>query len=167
VPDQRNPADSLSSITCPTLGGTVSAKSVLSRVGRFPGWYGRTPARVLLSRELSSDAVRIYGILALKTSEGSISTLGMRVLGELLGKGRTTIQRRLRELVTHGDLVMHKDGNGKRAYYELTSTVFSARKVERRAVPARKSPGKTYLSPTVRQARAFAENQAARQRDTA
>lgn len=113
------------SITCFTLGETVSAKSVSAKVKRSPLWHGRMPAAILLDPALSSDAVKLYGILALKTFQGNISSIGLRQLGKLAGMSPATAMRRLRELISTGHLKISKAGNGQRAWYELTSPVFA------------------------------------------
>lgn len=103
---------------------TLSAKTVTSRVGRFPKWFGRVPAAVLIDLTVSSHAVRVFGILALKTLEGNISVLGCRELGKLIGKSRSTALRYIGELVSAGHLEIVPSANGHRSSYRLLSQVF-------------------------------------------
>lgn len=113
------------SITCFTQDETVLAKSVSSRVKRSPGWYGRTPASVSLDVSISSEACRVYSIMALKTFQGSVAKIGMRQLGILIGKSPATAMRRVKELVSAGHLRVSRKENGKRCWYEFTSPVFA------------------------------------------
>lgn len=122
------------SITCHAQSVTVSAKSVTSRAGRSPKWHGRVPADVSLDLSVSSDAVRIYAILALKTFQGNISTIGLRQIGKLIGRSRTTIQRRVQELVNAGHVAVSDADNGQRSHYELLSPVFGQK--QRTGAPA-------------------------------
>ena len=123
---QRDPAYVGSSITCSTQSGTVSAKSVPSKVERSEHWFGRIPAALLSDPTVSDAALRVYGILTLKTC-GNVSAIGMRGLGRLVGKSPQTVMRRLRELAIRGDIKMSKGTNGQRARYELTSPVFAGK----------------------------------------
>ncbi len=113
------------SVRVPSKSGTLSDKTVPSRVEHSDLWWGRVPASVLLDPRLSSDAVRIYGMLALSVFEGRIASVGMRQLGKLIGKSAQTVQRRIAELVNAGHLATASGQAGKRAKYELTSPVFA------------------------------------------
>jgi hypothetical protein len=101
------------------MSETLSGKSVPSSVRH----YGRVPETVYLDLALSDSAVRVYAILAAGTRQGNVATLGMRKLADMLGVGRSTINRRISQLVSLGHL-KPSNSQGKRAFYELTSPVF-------------------------------------------
>ena len=103
---------------------TVFRKSVSSYVKRSDRWYARIPASVLLDKSLKPDAVRIYGLLALSVYQGSVTRVGIRQLGRVIGRSPATVSRRLSELVANGHVKTLKLKNGQRAWYELTSPVF-------------------------------------------
>ena len=112
-------------IRVPSMSGTVSVKAFHLRVERSPKWYGRIPASVLLDGTLTSDAVRVYGLLALPVLQGNVSSVGMRVVAGILHVSPQTVMRRIRELVAAGHVEISKGtGKGKRAWYLLTSPVF-------------------------------------------
>jgi len=113
------------SITCPTQSETVSAKSVTSKMGRSPLWHSRVPASVLLDLRISDRAVRVYSVLALKTYQGNIASIGCRQLSDLIGVGRMSAHRAVKELIAAGYVKAGGSGNGQRAWYELTSPVFA------------------------------------------
>lgn len=113
------------SITCPTQGGTVTAKSVTSKMGRSPLWHSRVPAAVSLNLEISDRAVRVYSVLALKTYQGNIASIGLRQLARLIGVGRMSAQRAVKELIAVGHVKIQEGASGQRAWYELTSPVFA------------------------------------------
>ncbi len=119
--------DVLSSITCFTQDETLLANSVSTKMKRSPRWFGKLPAAVVLDKRLSSDAVRVYAVLTLKTMKGTVATLGMRHLGSLIGLSPATVMRRLKELVAAGHLTHLPVGKGKRGRYEFTSPCFDAR----------------------------------------
>jgi hypothetical protein len=106
------------------MGETVSAKSVSSRVKRFPQWYGRVPLEVSSDSSISSDCVRVYSLIVLGAFQGNVVYIGMRQIATLSGMSPATVMRRIRELESAGHLVVKKDSAGKRSWYELTSPVF-------------------------------------------
>jgi hypothetical protein len=112
------------SITCNTLSVTLSAKSVTSKALRSPKWHARTPAVVLLDKSISCEAKVAYGILALTTWQGKLSSLGLRELGRLMGKSQMSAKRYMDELVKAKAIGRHTEKSGKRAWYEFTSPVF-------------------------------------------
>lgn len=99
---------------------TVSDKSVSRKLKR----YGRIPMNLLLDKSVSSEAVRIYGILAASVFQGNVATIGMRRIGALIGKSPATVMRRLRELTEATHIKPGQRKNGQRAFYVLTSPVF-------------------------------------------
>ena len=106
------------------MSETVRKKSVSFKVKRSARWYGRVPASVSLDLSVSSDAVRIYSLLALSVYQGNIARVGMRQLGKIIGKSAATVKRRIVELVKAGHLKPNTGKSGERAFYELTSPVF-------------------------------------------
>ncbi len=106
------------------MSETVSSKSVSSKVKRSAKWYGRVPASVSLDLSISSDAVRVYSLLALSVYQGSVARVGMRQIGQIMGKSAATIKRRIDELVNAGHIKANAGKLGERAYYELLSPVF-------------------------------------------
>lgn len=105
------------------MSETVQSESVSPSVKRLMR-YGRVPLTVLNDPTISSDAVRVYGILATTTRQGNVSNLGLRFIGEGLGVSAATVMRRIRELVAAGHVTQVPGENGKRAFYVLTSPVF-------------------------------------------
>lgn len=100
--------------------GTVCAKKRPTQVGR----YGRIPKEVLEDKRLSDGAVRIYGVLAMWVFQGNVARKGVRDIANKTGKSRTTVHRRIQELIQAGYVIAGEVSNGKRAYYSLTSGIF-------------------------------------------
>lgn len=109
------------------MSETVLSKSVSSKVKRSDGWYGRVPASVSLDLSISSDAVRVYSLLALSVYQGSVARVGMRQMGQIIGKSAATVKRRIDELIRAGHIKAKEAKSGQRAYYELLSPVFGQR----------------------------------------
>jgi DNA-binding transcriptional ArsR family regulator len=99
---------------CPTQAGRFSKNR-----------YGRIPAEVLTSAELSHSSIRLYGIMAMYVYEGNVVTLGMRKIANMMHVGRSTVSRLLQTLVKAGFVKANPKKAGKRAFYELTSPVFA------------------------------------------
>ena len=118
------PQRSLNSNTCTTQGGTLSEQSVSRKVVRSPKWWAMFPASVLLDKRLNSESARIYGILALTRRQKKYSVLGVRQIALLLGRSKTTVMKRLKELVKLGHLERVPGKNGSRGVYCLSSPVF-------------------------------------------
>lgn len=153
-----------SSITCPTQMGRFQDKpshpdGTLLDVGKVKRhWFGRTDADALLDPGLHSDAKVILGILSLKTLSGGRSSIGVRALGRFIGKGRSTVQRRIADLVVHGDIRIGKTANGQRSWYELTSPVFAGKGIAQTpakpaAVPTERRSKPSVICPRCRQPR--------------
>lgn len=106
------------------MSETVSGKSVSSKMKRSVRWHGRIPASVLLDKELSSEAVRVYGLLALSVYQGTVAYVGMREIGRIIGKSAATVKRRIDELAAREHIVPRPGKNGQRSHYHLTSPVF-------------------------------------------
>ena len=106
------------------MSGPLSEKSVTAKVGRSPRWHGRIPASVLLDTSISSDAVRVYGFLSLDVYQSNLARVGLRVMGRVLGLSRTTVNRRVTELISAGHIRKAPAKSGQRGCYELQSPVF-------------------------------------------
>lgn len=112
-----------SSITVSHQRGTVYEKSVSARVGRSPRWHSKAPASVMLDNSLSDAARVVYCAMGLKT-RGNTCSIGVRYLGRILGRGRSTASRLVNELVRAGHLELTGGGKGNRAVYRLTSPAY-------------------------------------------
>ena len=112
------------SVRVSPMSETVSGQSVSPKMKRSPKWYGRIPADVLLDESLSSDAVRVYGILALWVFQGDVAYIGMREIGRLSGLSPATVMRRVKELAAAKYIEVRKAETGKRSWYVMTSPVF-------------------------------------------
>jgi hypothetical protein len=73
---------------------------------------------------VSSEAVRVYAVLALSVYQGRTSRVGMRQIGKIIGKCAATVKKRIDELVAAGHVRANMGRSGQRAFYELTSPVF-------------------------------------------
>lgn len=91
---------------------------------RSKKWYGRVPASVCLDLSLSSDCLRVYTVMTLWVFQGNVAYIGMRQIGRLAKLSPATVMRRIQDLVKGGHIVVKKDENGKRSWYEFTSPVF-------------------------------------------
>lgn len=103
--------------------------------------YGRTPEEVLLDNDLSDSAARLYGLMAMHIFEGNIVQVGIRRLAELRNKGKSTIDRQIKELQAAGYLVRCPSTRGKRAGYMLASEIFGQK--QGRETVIRSSPDGT------------------------
>ena len=72
----------------------------------------------------------MFGILSLKTFQGNVATLGVRKLADLSGKGKSTVNRALRELAEIGHIRPAERKRGQRGFYVLTSPVFAQKQGE-------------------------------------
>lgn len=114
------------SITCPTLEGTLSRKSVPAIEGHSERWYGRVPANVLFDKDISDGAKVLFGIMSLKVFQGNVTTVGVRHLATMTGKSKSVIHRLITELVTIGHVAPSPETKrGQRGFYTLTSPVFA------------------------------------------
>ena len=115
---------------CHTQSGTDWAKSVTSRVGQYPGWFGKLPVALGLDFSVSSDAKVLFGIIAAKTyktreksNHVEVTTRGLAVL---FNCSRTTISRWLNQLERHGYIEKLSKTKAK-SVYRLTSEAFDYR----------------------------------------
>lgn len=87
--------------------------------------YTRIPASVLLDTTLSSFDVRVFGVLALATWQGSTCSVGMRHIAKSLGSTTRLVQQSVQRLIVAKHLtVPGEPKRGMRAIYILTSQVF-------------------------------------------
>ena len=134
-------AHSIKSITCATQDCTVLTKSVQSKLIHSEKWHSRVPASVTLDISISSDALRVYNILALKTFGGDRASLGMRQLGKLIGTCAQTARTKLAELISAGHVEILKSGDGKRNEYKLLRrAVVPVEKTKQEETPLISSP---------------------------
>jgi DNA-binding MarR family transcriptional regulator len=110
--------------TCNAQSVTVTYKTVTSRALRSPRWYGMSPATVLLDKSISAEAARAFGIIAMGAMGSNTSTIGLRLLGRLMGKTHGSAQRYVKELISAGHVERKAVKNGGRMVYVLTSPVF-------------------------------------------
>lgn len=100
--------------------------NIVKRSGRkTEKWYGRTPATVSFDLSMSSDAVRVFSVMALFVFQGNIVAIGLRELGKLCGISAASAMRRVKELEAGGHVRVKRGSNGQRAHYELVSPVFA------------------------------------------
>jgi hypothetical protein len=130
----------------------------------------RTPAFAMVEERIFDDPklhridVSVYGLLAC-ARRGALSSMGERRLAKRLRALRRSIRASIRRLEASGYLKLAvPTRSGMRARYELTSPLF-APKVKKSASEPRAR--RSRMSPTVRMARAFAANQAEREREIA
>jgi hypothetical protein len=147
------------------LRGTPQASALAKSGSPQASAFSMIPEAVLVDSRLQHIDIRVYGILAC-ARRGNIVALGQRRMAERLHVKRRTLTRAIARLIEfeHLKLAMPMK-SGMRARYELTSALFVA------TAAAKSDPGKrdrrSKLSPTVRMARAFAANQAEREREIA
>ena len=79
---------------------------------------------VLHDKSINSEAVRVYGNLAISVFQGNIARIGMRQIGGFIGRSPATVMRRLHELESAGHIKAAARKRGQRAFYELLSPVF-------------------------------------------
>lgn len=106
------------------IAETLSLKDITKKAKRSPKWWGKMPASILLDPQVDDLGVRIFGILGLKTYQGNVSYIGMRLLAELCGSSAATVCRRVQILEDRGHITTVKDGNGRRHWYVLNSPAF-------------------------------------------
>ncbi len=86
--------------------------------------HGRTPQAILEDPELHSEAVRIYGLMAMWVFQGNVCRKGLRYLAKCIKKSPATAQRRVRQLIASGLISQGKTQAGERAYYVLNHPIF-------------------------------------------
>lgn len=108
------------------------------------GHFARVPVGILLDRQLSDRAVRVYGTIARTAFSGPRVEVGIRGIGLSLGIGKTSIARAIQQLVAAGHLRRVETVKGRRAVYELTSPIFSSSAPEKsvRSVPTLNTCGR-------------------------
>lgn len=115
---------------CKVQSFTVWAESVKSRALQFPGWFGKSPAKVLIDVSISSDAKVLHGILALKTyktrGKCNVVSVTTRELAALLGKTAPTISTWLKQLEIAGH-IEKLSGRQAKSVYRLASPAFDYR----------------------------------------
>jgi DNA-binding transcriptional ArsR family regulator len=94
----------------------------------FPQWFGKTPMMVSADLSISSDAVRVFGILSAKIYKNGSRTVSVttRGISVLLKKSPQTIMRWLKQLENAGH-IEKISGRNVRSTYRLLSPAFSYR----------------------------------------
>src|SRR5690349_20689086 len=112
---------------CPAKKWTEWAKSVQTRIGQYPAWYGKSPMSVLADNSLSYQSRVLFGIIAAKTyktrEKCNTVEITTRGLGALLNQSPQTISNWLKELENVG-CVEKLSKNRSRSVYRLTSPAF-------------------------------------------
>lgn len=108
---------------CPTIDGTLYNESIAKKVKKSPRWYAKSPASVSLDNSLSDAAFRTFCVMALKT-KGPICSVGVRYLSQIMSVPRSTVARRIAELVKQGHMKPMPRARGTRAHYRLSSPAF-------------------------------------------
>ncbi|MGL5936987.1 MAG: hypothetical protein ACRCZI_15355 [Cetobacterium sp.] len=111
--------------------------------------YARLPREVLLDSAVSSDAKVVYGVMAMSTHQGSVTYMGQRRIGELLGMSQATVSRRLCELEIAGHVKQKDAGRGWRSFWELVSPVFGQKQGRVTEVVSAPSGGRRFASVAV------------------
>lgn len=109
--------------------------------------YARTPREVLLDKDLSHSATRVYARIALDVKQGTTAKLGQRLIAKDLGMDRSTVAAALAELQAQGHLVIVGTGQRRRVYH-LKSAVFGQKQGCVTEVVSSPSGGKRYASIT-------------------
>jgi Fe2+ or Zn2+ uptake regulation protein len=115
---------------CAALSATVWAASVSSSAAQLPRFFVRKPVALSLDLSISSDACRLYDILAVENYRENFGTnlvtISVRGVAVLLQKSPSTISRWLKQLTKAGHLEK-LSGRGARSAYRLNSEVFQHR----------------------------------------
>jgi hypothetical protein len=115
---------------CPDKKWTEWAKSVQTRIGQYPAWYGKSPMTVLADNSITYQARVLFGIIAAKTykTRAKCNTVAItaRGLGVLLEQSPQTICNWLKELEKRGHIEKLSKSRAK-SVYRLTSPVFKYR----------------------------------------
>lgn len=138
-----------------------SPQASTSEKSGIPGasTFSMIPESVLIDPKLQHLDIRVYGMLAC-ARRGSTVTLGQRQIAERLHVKRRSLTRAIARLIEANHLKLSTPtASGHRARYELTSPLFVPKVKKSESEPRAK---RSRLSPTVRQARAFAINQVER-----
>jgi len=152
------PADA--SLTVEYLRG-IPQPSALPKSGiPQPSAFAMVEERIFEDPALQRLDISVYGLLAC-ARRGVFASVGERRLAKRLRARRRSIQGSIARLIAAGYVKLSTPTqSGCRARYELTSTLFTAKA----AKPALRSK-RSRLSPTVRAARAFAQNRDERERE--
>lgn len=119
--------------------------------------FSKVPPEVLYDERLAVEHLRVYGALASSVRGGRNTTnIGQRLISKLTRLSKTTVGRRLRDLVEFGHLVPKAAQVGVRAHFEMASPVFA---VYQRQSYGRKGVKQAGMSSTVRTASAWAKTQ--------
>lgn len=89
----------------------------------FVEHYSRIPDSALHDHALSFSARCVYCEIAGHVRQGTISTIGMRLIAKRLGCHIGTVKEAVHELATRKHIEIRKRGK-QRFYYHLTSSVF-------------------------------------------
>lgn len=85
--------------------------------------FSRIPDSVLLDRELSAFAVRVYAFLAGRTRGNKPAVCGVRLIAAKLGMSKNTAAAALVDLEARGHVTPRVEGKQRRSY-RLTSQIF-------------------------------------------
>ena len=88
--------------------------------------WNRTPDSVLFDHELSSDCKCVYAVLGGCTRQGTIATIGERLIASKLGIHRQTVRKSLAKLAERKHITIRGVGRERRIYH-LHSNAFGAK----------------------------------------
>ena len=89
--------------------------------------FARLPIEVLMDTSITGDAVRVYGFLSTQVWEGAVSRISQREIAQAMQVSQSKISRILSDLIRAGHVTNRSEGRGRRAWYVLTSSIFSQR----------------------------------------
>jgi len=79
---------------------------------------------VLTAKDINWTEKVIYGMIALRARKCEPVSVGMRLIAEELGCGKSTVARSVANLVKFGHMIRVDARRGQRARYEFASWVF-------------------------------------------
>jgi hypothetical protein len=85
--------------------------------------HNRVPDSVLHDGRLSFAARCVYGVLAGSVFQGTVATIGQRLIAKKLHCHQETVSAALRDLEQFGHIVIIRNGK-QRHWYHLTSNLF-------------------------------------------
>lgn len=85
--------------------------------------WNRLPDSVLFDPRLTASAKCVYAVLAGSVHQGTVATMGARLIAKKLKASRTTVRAAVEELTKYEHIVPSGKGN-ERTRYHLNSDVF-------------------------------------------
>ena len=85
--------------------------------------YARLPISILHDKDLSAFSRCIYAELAMAVWQGTVASIGQRLIANRLGFSKNTVTAGIRELEARGHITIKRSGK-QRYFYHLESPVF-------------------------------------------